>query len=70
MVRKPAPKIARFSALGIELAAAVIGCLLLGAWADRRFGTDPWLTLLGVFLGSGLGLRAVIVAAREAGRDD
>lgn len=70
MARKPAPKIARFSALGIELAAAVIGCLLAGAWADRRFGTDPWLTLAGIFLGSGLGFRAVLVAAKEAGRED
>ncbi|MEM1024921.1 MAG: AtpZ/AtpI family protein [Myxococcota bacterium] len=70
MARKPVPRLARFSALGIELAAAVIGCLLAGAWADRHFGTDPWLTLLGIFLGSGLGLRSVLVAAKEAGRED
>ncbi|MGF1511535.1 MAG: AtpZ/AtpI family protein [Myxococcota bacterium] len=69
MARRKATGIARYSALGIELAVSIIGCLLLGSWADARLGTDPWLTLLGIFVGSGLGLRAVIAAAGEASRD-
>jgi F0F1-type ATP synthase assembly protein I len=36
-------------ALGLALDLAV--CIALGFWADRRFGTKPWLTLVGILLG-------------------
>lgn len=29
---------------------------LLGRWADGRFGTSPWLTVVGALLGFGTGL--------------
>lgn len=48
---------------------AVIGCLLLGHWADGKLGTDPWLALLGIILGSIAGFRSLLRAARS-GDDD
>ncbi len=45
----------RFLALGFQLAGSIIGALLLGWYADRYFGTEPWLTALftlGGFYGS------------------
>jgi F0F1-type ATP synthase assembly protein I len=63
-------RLGRASAVGIELAVAVIGCLLLGAWADRRFGTDPWLALAGLLVGSLAGFRSLWRAAQASAADD
>jgi ATP synthase protein I len=41
----------KFSSLGLEMGAAVIIGLLIGAYIDRHFDTDPWFTL--IFLGFG-----------------
>lgn len=41
-----------YGAVGFQLAAMVVGGLLLGHWLDGKFGTDPWLTLAGLVIGS------------------
>ena len=35
---------------GIMVAAPLIG-FFAGQWADKRFGTDPWLLIVGLILG-------------------
>ena len=57
--------IARAGTVGIEIGVAVIVSLLVGSWADGKLGTSPWLTLLGVVLGTVVGLKAVLRAAKE-----
>lgn len=42
--------------MGAEMVIAVVGCVLAGRWADGKFGTEPWLLLLGTFAGIILGL--------------
>jgi ATP synthase protein I len=54
----------RISAVGMEFAAAVIICLLLGYWADGKLGTGPYLTIAGILLGSFVGFRAIYSAAK------
>jgi ATP synthase protein I len=54
----------RISAVGMEFAGAVIGCLLIGYWIDGKIGTSPWLTIVGVVLGSVAGFRALYRAAK------
>lgn len=64
----------RYSALGVELAAALIGFALVGLWIDRHYGTTPW----GLVIGLGLGLvggmynliRQSLAASREAASED
>ena len=56
----------RASSAGIELAIAVIVFLLLGWWLDGKLGTGPWLTLIGLVFGSGVGFRSLWKAAQEA----
>lgn len=63
------PKSARFTAVGIELAATVVALLLLGNWLDQRWGTEPWLALTGVLLGFVLGFMALLKAAQRAAED-
>jgi F0F1-type ATP synthase assembly protein I len=36
---------------GLELGLSVIVLVGLGWWADSRFGSSPWLLLVGAFLG-------------------
>jgi F0F1-type ATP synthase assembly protein I len=46
----------RYAQFGFQL-VATIGLLGgLGWWADRAWGTAPWLLLLGCMLGIGIGL--------------
>lgn len=42
----------KMSSLGLEMGAAVVIGLLVGMYLDRRFGSEPWLTL--IFLGFGM----------------
>jgi F0F1-type ATP synthase assembly protein I len=44
--------LAPFLTLGFQLAATVVVFLLIGHWADHRFGIDPFGKLVGVVLGS------------------
>lgn len=36
----------RLAGLGVELAASVAGCCLLGYWIDGKFETSPWAFLI------------------------
>ena len=68
-----------FAGVGLQLAAAIIGGLYAGQWLDHRFGTDPWLLMLGVFGGASAGFYSMYrklmatqardEAARQARRD-
>jgi ATP synthase protein I len=61
--------------VGFQFGASIVFFLLVGQWLDRRLGTDPWLLLLGVFVGAAAGFyslyRQLVVVPRErAKRDD
>jgi len=40
-----------YLSLGTTFAASLLLFPLIGWWADGRLGTNPWLTLTGVFAG-------------------
>jgi F0F1-type ATP synthase assembly protein I len=48
--------VAQYTHLGWTLVASVGLSMLVGRWADARLGTDPWLFIIGAFLGILLGL--------------
>ena len=54
------------ASIGIEISVSVVVCLLVGHWADGKFGTTPWLTLLGITLGTLVALKAVMRTAKQA----
>jgi F0F1-type ATP synthase assembly protein I len=58
---------ARYAGLGFQLAATLALFTLGGWWLDERFGTSPWLLLLGVLLGFGGGLYALLKAVPGVG---
>jgi len=41
-----------YGGVGFQLAAAVIGGLLLGNALDQHWGTGPWLAVSGLAIGS------------------
>ncbi len=42
-----------FAGVGLQFAISIVLFLFLGQWADRKFGTSPAFTLVGVFIGGG-----------------
>lgn len=40
-----------YMGLGTELAASVVGMLLIGYFLDKHFNTSPWLLLTGAAIG-------------------
>lgn len=41
-----------YGAIGFQLALMVVGGLLFGGWLDKKWGTSPWLALVGLMIGS------------------
>jgi F0F1-type ATP synthase assembly protein I len=48
-------KLAPYLNIGYFFAASVTGMTLLGYYLDKKWQTDPWLTVCGAVLGIGLG---------------
>ena len=44
---------------GIQFALAIIVFLFVGQWLDRRFGTEPWMLIIGVAVGASAGFYAL-----------
>ena len=67
---KPKPRQAwadllRLSSVGLVLAISVGLGAWGGVWLDERWATHPWMTVLGVALGSAAGF---VQLAKEVGR--
>lgn len=44
-----------YGAIGFQLAISVVVGVMAGRWLDARWATTPWLTIVGMLLGSGAG---------------
>jgi ATP synthase protein I len=55
----------RYSAVGIEIAVAVLLGVLGGRWLDGKLGTTPWLFWIGMIVGVGAAVRAVLRVVRD-----
>ena len=61
--------VGRYGTVGLELVLSVLVGLFGGQFLDRRLGTGPWLTLIGVGYGIAAGVRALYRAAQRATRE-
>lgn len=61
--------VAEYTGHGLTFAASTLLFLWLGTKADGWLGTEPWLALLGAFVGAGAGFyhmyRQLVVVPRE-----
>lgn len=46
--------------LGLTMAAAIFLGYWGGNWMDKKLGTAPWLMLLGMLAGIGVGFRSIL----------
>ena len=59
-----------YSYVGIFFGVAVCIGLFAGRWADHRFHTEPWLTLLGLLIGVASGFRELYRLSKKALREE
>ena len=59
----------RYSALGLEMAIAVILGLAIGYYLDKWLGTGPWMTVIWIGIGFAAGVRSLYRAAVRSGKD-
>ena len=57
--------LARVAGIGWTVAIAIVAGAAAGWWLDRRLGTGPWLTLVGVALGAAAAFTAMIRLLRS-----
>jgi ATP synthase protein I len=55
----------KFSALGLEMGAAVVIGLLIGMGLDRWLDTGPWLTIVFILFGFGAAVKGLLRSVRE-----
>jgi hypothetical protein len=51
--------LALFSEIGVSLLVTTLLGVLTGYWADQQLGTVPILTVIGFFVGAGIGTVAI-----------
>src|SRR5660398_175374 len=61
-------ELGKYSALGVEMALAVVIGMGIGYYLDRWLGTGPWLTVVWIGLGFAAGVRSLYRAAVRAGK--
>jgi len=57
--RRAIRELSYYSSLGLALALAIFIGLGMGVFLDAHFGTSPWMTLIGLFLGIVAGYRNI-----------
>jgi F0F1-type ATP synthase assembly protein I len=60
---------AKFGALGLEIAIGLGLGALIGAWIDKKYGTNPWGVVIGAAVGFAAGMYALIKAGMKANRN-
>lgn len=64
---------ARSVGLGVMIPSMLFACVLVGSglgyWADLKFGTQPWLMLFGLIMGSVAGVREMMKILKKMQKD-
>jgi ATP synthase protein I len=58
-----------YGTVGLEFGLSVLVGLFGGQWLDKKFGTSPWLTLVGLAFGTAAGIRSLLRALAAAKRE-
>ena len=59
-------ELAYYSSIGLSIALSIFIGLGIGVYLDRRFGTNPWLTLIFLGLGIAAGFRNIGLAIKKS----
>jgi ATP synthase protein I len=58
-----------YGTVGLEFGLSVLFGLLGGQWLDKKFGSSPWLALVGLGFGMAAGVRTLLRALKAAQRE-
>jgi len=58
-------EMAYYSSIGFSIALSIFIGLGIGVYLDRRFGTNPWLTLIFLGMGIAAGYRNIGLAIKK-----
>ncbi len=58
-----------YGTLGLEIVLSILLGLFGGRWLDGRFGTEPWLSVVGFFFGAAAAVRAIQRVVRDMRRE-
>ena len=64
--RRAIRELAYFSTIGLSIALSIFIGLFAGVYLDRRLGTHPWLTLIGLGLGIAAGFKNIALALKKS----
>lgn len=62
-------KLARYSAIGLEMGFSVAIGVAIGYFLDRYLNTGPWLTLVFLILGIAAGFRSLFSLVKSLDKD-
>jgi ATP synthase protein I len=68
--RKQIQILGTYSYIGIFFGVAVCLGVFAGHWADRRWHTDPWLTIVGLGIGLAAGFRELYRLSKKALKEE
>jgi len=58
-------ELAYYSSIGLSMALSIFIGLGIGVWLDGKWGSSPWLTLIGLGLGIAAGYRNIGLAIKK-----
>jgi len=62
----PWREFAQYGSLGMTMVISTVGCYFLGYWLDKKLGTSPYLSLIGLFLGISAGFYQLYKITKRA----
>jgi ATP synthase protein I len=68
--KKNAMQMAYASSIGIAMVLAIFGCLILGAYLDRKFDSGNVFTIIFLFIGIAAGFRNIYVLIKNNFTDE
>lgn len=60
----------RYSAVGIEMAAALAFGTIGGSWLDKKLGTEPVFLWIGIVVGLGAATKTIVRIIRTTNMND
>jgi F0F1-type ATP synthase assembly protein I len=63
------PSTGKYLGLGLQMAVGVVLGLVIGGWLERRYGWQPWGTMVGAMLGLAGGMYLLIKEALRMNKD-
>lgn len=59
-----------YGAIGFQFVITVVLGFYAGFWLDKKFATQPWISVAGVVVGSALGFYSLVRLVAQVNKDE